>query len=73
MEVPGNSPKVLLVEVESIVCRKSKVFQSWDSLRCLLYLVTEDNRPHHLRSTAMRKGHGCLVCIWFYLYRHPDS
>ena len=59
----GNSPKVLLVEGESIIYRNRRAFQHWDSLWCLLYLGTEGNRPRHLRSTAMRKGHGCLVCI----------
>ncbi len=36
MEVEGNLPKVVLVEVESIVYRKSKAFGHWDSLMCHL-------------------------------------
>ena len=34
LEVVGNLPKVVLVEVESIIYRKSKAFGHRDSLRC---------------------------------------
>ena len=63
MEVLGNLPKVVLVEVESIIYRRSKAVGHWDSLRCHLYLGTEDNRPRHLCNTAIREGHGVLLAF----------
>lgn len=73
MEVLANLLKVVLVEVESIVYRRSKAFEHWDSLRCHLYSGTEDYRPRHLRKTEMREGHGYLACISFHSRRHSDS